>query len=88
MSFSIKNRDDLEKLEAPASYKYQVEDCRLQDKLGNRTIMRIQKILFDPLTDTIVYTSEKLTENITETYVIDNKALESLNQKVSEVMND
>ena len=36
MLFSIKNREDLEKLEEVASLKNQVEEVRLQDKLGNQ----------------------------------------------------
>ena len=34
--FAIKNREDLENLEELASLKSQVEDFRLQDKLGKQ----------------------------------------------------
>ena len=36
MLFAIKNREDLEDLEEMASLKYQVQEFRLQDKLGKQ----------------------------------------------------
>ena len=37
MLFAIKTRDDLEKLEELASLQNQVEELRLQDKLGKQS---------------------------------------------------
>ena len=44
--------------------------------------------MFEPLTDKIEDTSENLTKNITEAYIKNNKAIENLNEKVIELMND
>ena len=46
-----------------------------------------KKNLHGPLIDTIKDTSEILTKTITETYIINNKAIENLNEKVLELMN-
>ena len=43
---------------------------------------------FEPFTDTIKSTSENLTNTITETSVGNKKAIENLNEKVLELMND
>ena len=44
--------------------------------------------VFEPLTNTIENTSENLTKSITETSIKNNKALEKLNDKLLEIMND
>ena len=49
--------------------------------------MKIQKKLFEPLTDTNKNTPENLTQFITETSVMINKALENLNEDL-ELMRD
>ena len=46
------------------------------------------KKVFEPVTDTIKKTSENLTKPITESSKENNKALENLNKKLLEIMND
>ena len=60
---------------------------RLQNKLGEQNFLENIKI-FEPGTDTIKTTSEKLTKSITETSIKNKKALENLNEKVLELIND
>ena len=88
MLYSIKNREYLEKLEKLASLQNQVKEVRIQNKLGKQIFHEIIKKVFEPVTDTIKNTSEKLTKTITETSIINNKALNNLNEKVLEKMND
>ena len=85
--FPIKNREDLEELEElVASLQNQVEEVRLQDKLGEQVFHENLKKVFEPVTDTIENTSENLTKTITETSFKNNKALEKLIEKVLESM--
>ena len=44
--------------------------------------------VFEPLTDTLKKTSENITKAITETSFNNNKAIEILNEKILELMND
>ena len=44
--------------------------------------------VFEPLTDTINKTSENITKTITESSINNNKAIENLNNKLLEIMND
>ena len=62
MLYSIKNREDLEKLNELASLQNQVKTVRLQDKLGKQKFHEDLKKLYEPLTDTIKNVSEKLTK--------------------------
>ena len=41
MLFPIKNIEELEKLNELVSLQYQVQEVRLQDKLGKQSFMRI-----------------------------------------------
>ena len=50
MLFSIKNIEDLEKLEELASLQNQVKVVRLQDKLGKQNIHEDMKKVFEPVT--------------------------------------
>ena len=83
--YSIKNREDLEEL---PSLQNQVEEVRLQDKLGIQNFHELIKKVFELVTDTIKNTSEKLTKTLTETSNKNNQALENLNNKLLEIMND
>ena len=56
--------------------------------MGKKTIMKTQKKLFEPLTNYIKNTSEKLSKTITETSINNIKAIEKLNEKTLEVMID
>ena len=88
MLFAIKNRENLEFFEELVSLKNQVEELRFQDKLSKRNYHEDTKKLFEPLNNTLKDTSEKLTKTVSETYIKNNKAIENLNEKVLELMND
>ena len=62
MLYSIKDREDLEKLEELASLQSQVKAVRLQDKLGKQNFHEDMKKVLKPATDTIKNTSENLTK--------------------------
>ena len=84
---AIKNREDLEKLEELASLQNQVE-VRLQHKLGKRNFHDNIIKLQEPLIDTIKSTSENLPKTITETYINNNEAIETLNGELLKLIND
>ena len=88
MLYPIGNVEDLQKLEELVLLKNQVHYVRLQDKLGKPNFHKNTKKLFEPLTDTIENASENLTKISTETSKQNNQALENLNNKLLEVMND
>ena len=77
--FSIKNREDLENLNELVSLQNQVQEVRLQDKLGEQNYYHKTEKLFELVTDTKRNTSENLTKAITESSIKNNKALENLN---------
>ena len=78
----------MEKLEELASLQNQVKVVRLKDKLGEQNFHENIKKVLEPVTDTIKITSEMLTKSITENSITNNKALENLNNKLLEIMND
>ena len=88
MLYSIKNREDLEKLEDLVSLQNQVKDVRLQDKLGEQNFHEDIKKVFEPVTKSIENTSQDITKSITETSLKNNEAIENLNNKLLEIMND
>ena len=88
MLFPINNRQELGVLEKVASIKNQVEEFRLQDKLVEQISHENIKIVFESVTDIIKNTSENLTKIITEKSINNNEALENLNDKFLEIMND
>ena len=61
---------------------------RLQGKLVKQNVDEDMKKVFEPVTESIEKTSEKLTKALTETSNNNNEALESLNDKLLEIMND
>ena len=69
MLYSIKDRENLEKLEELVSLQNQVQEVGLQDKLGKQNFHYDTKRVFEPVTDTIKNTSEKLTKTISETSI-------------------
>ena len=79
MWFSILHSDDLENLEELTSLKSQVEEIRLQDKLGKQNFHEDMKKLYELLTDTIKGTSRDITKTMKETSTKNKKLLESLN---------
>ena len=88
MLFPIKNREDLEKLNELVALQNQVKAVRLQDNLGKQTFHDDMNKVYEPLTDTIKNVSENITKTLTENSVNNNKAIENLNEKVLESMND
>ena len=87
MLYSTNSREELEDLEELALSKNQVKEVRIQDKLGERNYRNVKK-LYEPLTDTIKDTSQDITKTITETSIKNIKAIETLNNKLLEIMND
>ena len=88
MLYSIKDREDLENLEEIVSLENQVKVVKLQDELGKQNFHEHMKKVFEPVTKSLENNSQDITQNITETSVKNNKAMENLNNKLLEIMND
>ena len=88
MLFPIKDREDLEKLNELASLQKEVKAVRLQDKLGKQNFHEDMKKVFEPVTKSLEITSQYITKTLTENSINNNKAIENLNEKVLELMND
>ena len=88
MLYSIKTREKSEKLEELASLRNQAEEMKLQEKLGKQNFHENIRKVFEAVTNTIEDTSRDISKSGTETSIKNNKALENLNNKLSEIMND
>ena len=88
MLYSIKDREDLENLEELVSLQDQVKVVKLQDKLGEQNFHEDMKKVFEPVTKSLENTSQDITKTITETSLKNNQAIENLNNKLLEIMND
>ena len=88
MLYSIKDREDLEKIEDLVSLQEQVKVVKLQDKLGKQNFHEDMKKVFEPVTKSLENTSENLTKAITETSIKNNLAIENINNNLLEIMND
>ena len=88
MLYSIKNVEDLQKLNELVSLQNQVNEVRLQDRLGEQNYHEDSKKLFKPMTDAIKNTSESITKTLTENSINNNKAIENLNEKILELMDE
>ena len=86
--FAINNREDLEKLEELASLKNQVKAVRLQDNPDEQNFQEDMKKVFEPVTRSIKEVCEEVTKTMTENSIKNNQALETLNNKLLEIMND
>ena len=88
MMFPIRNIEDLQNLNEAVSLQNQVKVVRLQDKIGKQNFHENMEEVFEPLTDTLKKTSDNITKTITENSINNNKAIENLNEKILELMND
>ena len=88
MLYSIKDREDLENLNELVSLQDQVKTVRLQDKLVKQKFHEDMKKVFEPVTKSLENTSQDITKTITETSVKNNQAIEKLDNKLLEIMND
>ena len=88
MLFPIKDREDLEKINELVSLESQVKAVRLQDKLGKQNFHENMEKVFEPVTKSLKNTSEDLTKTLTESSIKNNQAIENLNNKLLEIMND
>ena len=88
MLYSIKNIEDLEKLNEAISLQKQVQEVRLQNKLGEQKYHEDIKTFFKPMTDEMKNTSENITKTITENSINNNKLISDLNENILELMND
>ena len=88
MLYSIKDREHLQNLNELVSLQDQVEAVRLQDKLGKQNFHEDMKKVFEPITKSLENTSQDITKTITETSVKNNQAIENLDNKLLEIMND
>ena len=88
MLFAINNREDLENSNELVSLQDQVKAVRLQDKLGKQNFHEDMKKVFEPVTKTIKDVSEDVTKTMMITSKENNQALENLNNKLREIMND
>ena len=88
MLYAIKNNDDLENLKELVSLENQVKVVRLQDKLGKQMFHEDMKKVFEPVTKSLENTSQNITKTKTESSVGNNQAIENLNNKLLEIMND
>ena len=88
MLYSIKDREDLEKLNELVSLQDHVKVVRLQDKLGKQNFHEDMKKVFEPVTKSLENTSDNLTKAITETSNKNNLAIENINNILLEIMND
>ena len=88
MLYSIRDREDLENLNELVSLQDQVKTVRLQDKLGKQNFHEDMKKVFESITKSLENTSQDITKTITETSVKNNQAMENLDNKLLEIMND
>ena len=88
MLYPNKNIEDLQKLIDLVSLENKVNEIRLQDWLGRQNYHEDSKKLFKPMTDAIKNTSENITNTLTENSINNNKAIEKLNEKILELMDE
>ena len=78
----------MESLEELVSIESQVKAVRLQDKFGKQNFHADMKKVFDLLTKSLESTFQHITKTIRETFIKNNQAIECLNNKLLEIMND
>ena len=88
MLYAIKNIEDLRNLNELVSLESQVKAVRLQDRLGKQNFHENMKKDFELVTKPFENTSGNLTKAVTESSIKNNEAIENLNNKLLEIMND
>ena len=88
MLYAIKNKDDLQNLNELVSLQNQVNEVRLQDRLVEQNYHEDSKKIIKPMTDVLKSTSENITKTLTENSINNNKAIEKLNEKTLELMDE
>ena len=88
MIYAVKNKDDLKDLEGLDDLQSKVKQVRLVEKLGKQGYRYDIKELFEPITKSNKDASEEVTKNMTESSIKNNQALENINKKLLEIMND
>ena len=87
MLYSIKDREDLEKINELVTLQGQVKAVRIQDKLGKQNFHENLEKAFEPVTKTVRDASDDVTKTIMIISKENNIALESVNTKPLEIMN-
>ena len=88
MLFPINNIEDLQKLNEAVTVLNQVQEVRLQNRLGEQNYHEDTTKFFKPMTDAIKTTSENISKTLTENPINHNKTIENLNEKNLELMNE
>ena len=88
MLYSIKDREDLGKLNELVFLENQVKFVGLQDKLGKQNFHEDMEKLFESVTKSFKDVSEEVRKTMTENSSKNNKAIEILYNKLLEIMND
>ena len=88
MLYSIKGREDRQNLNELVSLQNQVKGVRLQNKIGKQNFHEDMKKVFELVTKSLEKTSQDTTKTMTETSIKSNQALDNLNTKLLEIMND
>ena len=88
MLFPNKDREDIENLNELVSLQNQIKAVRIKGKLGKQNFHEDIKKVFEPVTKSLENNSRYITKTITETFIKNNQALENLNNKLLEIMND
>ena len=86
--FPSKDREDLLKLNELIPLKNQVQEVRLQDKLGKQNFHEDIKNVFEPVTKSLENPFRDITKAVTESSEMNNEVLNILNNKLLEIMND
>ena len=86
--YPINNREDLQNLNDAVLLQNQVQEVRLQNKLGDQNYHQDINKFFKPMTDELKNTSEKITRTLTENSINNNKAIENLIEKILELMDE
>ena len=88
MLYPIENVENLKDLNESVSLEYQEKIVGMQEKLGKQNFQEDMTKVFEPVTKSFEKTSQSLTKAITGSSFENNKALENLNNKRLEIMND